>query len=104
MVMANILTKVHQLPVIEGVSVLNIAEKAEHYWNMIAAAYGTKVLALKDGLQQLSGTPSGPLSLCHLDPTPGKDRKSTRLNSSHVRISYAVFCLKKKKKNMLNNY
>src|SRR5690349_23665217 len=27
-----------------------------------------------------------------------KDRKSTRLNSSHVEISYAVFCLKKKKK------
>src|SRR3989442_15691076 len=27
----------------------------------------------------------------------GGDRKSTRLNSSHVRISYAVFCLKKKK-------
>src|SRR3989442_8234807 len=30
-------------------------------------------------------------------PDP-QDRKSTRLNSSHVRISYAVFCLKKKKK------
>src|SRR5256885_3545849 len=28
-----------------------------------------------------------------------KDRKSTRLNSSHLVISYAVFCLKKKKKN-----
>src|SRR5690554_7458179 len=28
------------------------------------------------------------------------DRKSTRLNSSHVRISYAVFCLKKKKKTL----
>src|SRR5690606_41959288 len=28
-----------------------------------------------------------------------QDRKSTRLNSSHVKISYAVFCLKKKKKN-----
>src|SRR5436309_10067593 len=27
----------------------------------------------------------------------GLDRKSTRLNSSHVKISYAVFCLKKKK-------
>src|SRR5690606_39832826 len=27
------------------------------------------------------------------------DRKSTRLNSSHVKISYAVFCLKKKRKN-----
>src|SRR5438067_8428665 len=30
------------------------------------------------------------------------DRKSTRLNSSHVSISYAVFCLKKKKKNKNN--
>src|SRR5436309_10978083 len=29
---------------------------------------------------------------------PNLDRKSTRLNSSHVKISYAVFCLKKKKK------
>src|SRR5690349_25056910 len=29
---------------------------------------------------------------------PDQDRKSTRLNSSHVEISYAVFCLKKKKK------
>src|SRR6266498_4676507 len=32
----------------------------------------------------------------------GEDRKSTRLNSSHVRISYAVFCLKKKKKKQKN--
>src|SRR5437660_3524004 len=31
-------------------------------------------------------------------PVAAKDRKSTRLNSSHVAISYAVFCLKKKKK------
>src|SRR3712207_8800557 len=29
-------------------------------------------------------------------PGPGPDRKSTRLNSSHANISYAVFCLKKK--------
>src|SRR5436305_11972718 len=34
-------------------------------------------------------------------PAP-EDRKSTRLNSSHVRISYAVFCLKKKKKKKKN--
>src|SRR2546422_8602043 len=38
-----------------------------------------------------------------LGPAPGRspaaDRKSTRLNSSHGYISYAVFCLKKKKKN-----
>src|SRR2546422_7790993 len=31
------------------------------------------------------------------DDPPGADRKSTRLNSSHGYISYAVFCLKKKK-------
>src|SRR5438270_3664563 len=33
----------------------------------------------------------------------GLDRKSTRLNSSHSQISYAVFCLKKKKKNKKKN-
>src|SRR2546426_3653723 len=32
-----------------------------------------------------------------LDGLDGEDRKSTRLNSSHLVISYAVFCLKKKK-------
>src|SRR5690349_23902424 len=32
------------------------------------------------------------------DDRQSRDRKSTRLNSSHVEISYAVFCLKKKKK------
>src|SRR5207302_4671447 len=32
----------------------------------------------------------------------GVDRKSTRLNSSHVKISYAVFCLKKKKQTSAN--
>src|SRR3712207_8025499 len=35
----------------------------------------------------------------HRGRRPGEDRKSTRLNSSHANISYAVFCLKKKKKN-----
>src|SRR3712207_8332353 len=34
-----------------------------------------------------------------LPEPPYLDRKSTRLNSSHANISYAVFCLKKKKKN-----
>src|SRR5699024_11388097 len=33
----------------------------------------------------------------------GKDRKSTRLNSSHVSISYAVFCLKKRKRKSPTN-
>src|SRR6266481_7542185 len=39
-----------------------------------------------------------------LGPHPGRrDRKSTRLNSSHSSISYAVFCLKKKKKHNKKN-
>src|SRR5690554_7269308 len=37
-----------------------------------------------------------PPSDCPRHAAPARDRKSTRLNSSHVRISYAVFCLKKK--------
>src|SRR2546427_7552803 len=45
--------------------------------------------------------------IVHTQPTKGlgthpSDRKSTRLNSSHSQISYAVFCLKKKKKKQLN--
>src|SRR3712207_8061141 len=45
--------------------------------------------------------PTGPFGLyCFTSPYPafrdGQDRKSTRLNSSHANISYAVFCLKKK--------
>src|SRR3712207_6935964 len=37
-------------------------------------------------------------------PTADRDRKSTRLNSSHANISYAVFCLKKKKHAKGTNY
>src|SRR3712207_7835737 len=43
------------------------------------------------GLRSLRGRPMSP-------EDPIQDRKSTRLNSSHANISYAVFCLKKKKK------
>src|SRR2546428_5088028 len=53
----------------------------------IAAAEACRVLA-----------PEGRLFVS----VPGKDRKSTRLNSSHDQISYAVFCLKKKNRN--NHY
>src|SRR5690554_7655158 len=46
---------------------------------------------LRDGLRLINHASKGGHQV---DPL---DRKSTRLNSSHVRISYAVFCLKKKK-------
>src|SRR3712207_8074516 len=39
---------------------------------------------------------TGPFVVEATIPTPVQDRKSTRLNSSHANISYAVFCLKKK--------
>src|SRR2546427_3950381 len=47
---------------------------------------------------------AGPRRRGRRDPSGRSgDRKSTRLNSSHSQISYAVFCLKKKKKKKLND-
>src|SRR3712207_7128914 len=48
------------------------------------------------GDERLEGVFAQPLSLAR------RDRKSTRLNSSHANISYAVFCLKKKKKKRIS--
>src|SRR3712207_7996085 len=65
--------------------------------------YGVLGQAAADRLGQLGGGgPLGQLSRGtvrerHTDVSHSKDRKSTRLNSSHANISYAVFCLKKKK-------
>src|SRR3989442_8529992 len=60
-------------------------------------AFGTAWYALAD----LAGAKAGQKLLVHSAAggvgMAAVDRKSTRLNSSHVRISYAVFCLKKKK-------
>src|SRR5256885_4583145 len=61
-------------------------------------------LSLHDALpicqQQRAGAKRGPR--CLAGWLGGQDRKSTRLNSSHLVISYAVFCLKKKKKYFIN--
>src|SRR3989442_8578427 len=60
-------------------------------------------LTTGDGSQQFSAQlqSNGPVVITKsvtvtVNPDGSRDRKSTRLNSSHVRISYAVFCLKKK--------
>src|SRR5690554_7596350 len=45
----------------------------------------------------VSAQTSGAVEAILVDVNDSVDRKSTRLNSSHVRISYAVFCLKKQK-------
>src|SRR3712207_8990503 len=46
----------------------------------------------------------GPKQTDYLDWKVSLDRKSTRLNSSHANISYAVFCLKKKKNRTLRSW
>src|SRR5690554_7295259 len=58
-----------------------------------------QVVHLGEGVDsgQGIGEPEQPQGAHRKEQAP-QDRKSTRLNSSHVRISYAVFCLKKKKK------
>src|SRR5690606_40676447 len=52
---------------------------------------GGRIRRFEGGRSQLLRKPAG-------GAARQRDRKSTRLNSSHVKISYAVFCLKKKKK------
>src|SRR5690606_41637116 len=56
------------------------------------AAMRTKLVEAFEPLESASRPPEA------AQVQPFVDRKSTRLNSSHVKISYAVFCLKKKKK------
>src|SRR3712207_8974489 len=60
---------------------------------------GALLVAQRQCLQLVAG------ALAETDPLDqrvGVDRKSTRLNSSHANISYAVFCLKKKKKTTIH--
>src|SRR6266849_10071010 len=58
-------------------------------------------LSLHDALPiSAAGGPAGRPAGCGHGGRRRGDRKSTRLNSSHEWISYAVFCLKKKKKNI----
>src|SRR5690606_40575213 len=53
-------------------------------------------MALDNGPMSVSGSNGSPTLSALEVGDPLEDRKSTRLNSSHVKISYAVFCLKKK--------
>src|SRR5260221_6166644 len=50
------------------------------------------------------GAPTAPARARGSGARRARDRKSTRLNSSHTVISYAVFCLKKKKKKKITYY
>src|SRR5207249_11032512 len=64
------------------------ARMTEKHYAHLAPSHVAQLI--QDNLPQLGGTaPKKPRKVT-------RDRKSTRLNSSHVSISYAVFCLKKK--------
>src|SRR2546422_7755051 len=65
---------------------------------------GTLGPAARRGAVQSGGSPRTYAASSLAGSKPAQDRKSTRLNSSHGYISYAVFCLKKKKKNQQLHY
>src|SRR5690349_23026787 len=70
-----------------------------------STALGYSVLGIRRGWEGLTHLrPGSELDSEYVRPLDraNTDRKSTRLNSSHVEISYAVFCLKKKKKQKKN--
>src|SRR2546428_7511936 len=56
-----------------------------------------RLLIVGDLLQRMRGAVTYPNAFFTDDMATARDRKSTRLNSSHDQISYAVFCLKKNK-------
>src|SRR2546430_11474627 len=72
------------LPICENHVWVRLAEQVDHH---AALGFVRKHVFVRDG------RPEQPRP----DDLGGRDRKSTRLNSSHSQISYAVFCLKKKK-------
>src|SRR5438874_9924956 len=65
--------------------------------DLLSHAVAHAVPSAQEGLTSVFGMGTGVAP-----PEHGRDRKSTRLNSSHVEISYAVFCLKKKKEYTTN--
>src|SRR5690606_41185753 len=98
-------TEIYPLSLHDALPIL--AEKATFEETAYLLIYGdlpnaAQLKAYKNKLKKLRGLPI--IAKRVLEQLPASahpmdvlDRKSTRLNSSHVKISYAVFCLKKKK-------
>src|SRR3712207_6494533 len=77
-----------------GTRIAHALHDFNRLWSRRVLGQGAVVLLFTDGLER-EVTPELTFEMDRL-----KDRKSTRLNSSHANISYAVFCLKKKNKSM----
>src|SRR6266498_4573077 len=88
----------HDKPKLNDEKVLSQAKKTlEIFLPLEADGYCVTNDTLYDILIGTAANRGTTESVCaELAGAPDPDRKSTRLNSSHVRISYAVFCLKKK--------
>src|SRR5258708_18630780 len=79
------------------------SRSAQHGQSVGAGTSMTRVISSGVGVGRRPGQKPGHQASRRPTPTPEEiDRKSTRLNSSHQIISYAVFCLKKKKYNPPN--
>src|SRR2546430_13266067 len=68
------------------------------YTTLFRSVLATSMLHAGDKSAIALGSLAGPMLIQESQSNSEQDRKSTRLNSSHSQISYAVFCLKKKKK------
>src|SRR5690606_39813418 len=74
-------------------------EDAAQTCAMLVELWGHEVRVAHDGPEAVAAAEAFRPAVALVDIGMPGDRKSTRLNSSHVKISYAVFCLKKKKLN-----
>src|SRR3712207_9193818 len=84
-------TEIYPLSLHDALPISSVAREGSGNPTTIVAPFGQRTTLSLDGAGYLSriANPAGEAV---------QDRKSTRLNSSHANISYAVFCLKKKKK------
>src|SRR3712207_8690923 len=82
-------------------SYLLFAKNAE-YWGGAAKADSLRARIIAEPSTSVAEFESGNVDVLNIPQGEAQqDRKSTRLNSSHANISYAVFCLKKKKQHIV---
>src|SRR5690606_39285274 len=84
-------TTLFRSPPVTATPVPSEPEEVEVHLSLASRPEGARVVRVETG--ETLGTAPFEVKL----PASQTDRKSTRLNSSHVKISYAVFCLKKKR-------